>query len=379
MLDRLTQILAPLSPAIFFERYWGKEHAHIARNSPTFYQSILNAKDVDTFLQSEQLPAALFHVVKDGKSCPAEDWSKITTAAKGTERVAKPERLFDLYMDGATLVLNQAHHAFASISLACRELTRELSFPARANVYVSPPSSQGFTKHFDDHEILVLQIMGSKHWTLYPRTGAPIEIELHAGDVLYTPRGLEHSARSEEAPSIHISLGLQPVYAFQLIEELASVARAHPDFQEPLPPDFFDSRSRAAFERKFPEQLCGLMASLSPADLVERRFRALVNQESTGWPGRFLDLLRLQEMTPETVVCARTGIVRSVELVASSVNVNFAGVKLSVPAFLRPAVDQIVGEAPFPIRRLPGLLPDAQKVELARRFVRAGLLGIVEI
>ena len=73
-----------------------------------------------------------------------------------------------------------------------------------ANVYLTPPGTQGFAPHFDDVDVFILQLEGKKHWRLYepkpedrlPRfssrnftqneIGDPcLETTLDAGDMLY--------------------------------------------------------------------------------------------------------------------------------------------------------------------------------------------------
>lgn len=97
-----------------------------------------------------------------------------------------------------------------------------------ANVYLTPPSSQGFAPHYDDIEAFVLQIEGKKEWLLYPpRTddeklpresspnfqqdelGGPVLFKkiLSPGDMLYFPRGWIHQARTVDGHhSLHITL-----------------------------------------------------------------------------------------------------------------------------------------------------------------------------
>lgn len=96
-----------------------------------------------------------------------------------------------------------------------------------ANIYLTPPNSQGFAPHYDDIEAFVLQIEGQKEWLLYPprsadevlpRTSSPDFREnelgeplfrhiLKPGDMLYFPRGWIHQARTvENQHSLHITL-----------------------------------------------------------------------------------------------------------------------------------------------------------------------------
>jgi len=79
--------------------------------------------------------------------------------------------------------------------------------------------------HYDDHDLLVVQLLGGKHWYVanssqLPNTwvSAPATAELgphasfdvHPGDVVYLPRGTLHSVTSE-AESLHLSIGFTPL------------------------------------------------------------------------------------------------------------------------------------------------------------------------
>lgn len=97
-----------------------------------------------------------------------------------------------------------------------------------ANVYLTPPGTQGFAPHYDDIEAFVIQLEGKKTWKVYPpldisntlpressgnfkRKQIPAEplltVELEAGDLLYFPRGYIHEAHaSEDTHSLHITL-----------------------------------------------------------------------------------------------------------------------------------------------------------------------------
>lgn len=96
-----------------------------------------------------------------------------------------------------------------------------------ANIYLTPPNSQGFAPHYDDIEAFVLQIEGKKEWLLYPprngsehlpRESSPnfqenelgepaLQQILQPGDMLYFPRGWIHQARTvEDQHSLHITL-----------------------------------------------------------------------------------------------------------------------------------------------------------------------------
>ena len=77
------------------------------------------------------------------------------------------------------------------------------------NCYMTFGAGGAFAMHFDAHDVIVLQLQGSKHWFLYdepepapledtpklkpaPPREVAFETDLNAGDVLYVPRGTYH-------------------------------------------------------------------------------------------------------------------------------------------------------------------------------------------
>jgi ribosomal protein L16 Arg81 hydroxylase len=378
MYEELSRLIAPATAEEFFERFTERRHLCISRDREDFYRDILSIASADVFLQSEHLPAAFVKLVTNGVSHPADEWSAIRTIDREPERVALPERVFDLYTKGATAILNGAHQSLPVLGALCRGLMRELGCAAQANVYITPPESQGFREHVDKHEVLVLQISGSKSWVLRPEGCGPIEIQLRAGDLLYLPSGLAHGAKSAESASIHITVGLFPTYGFQLIEELALIASRQPEFWKPFLPRTAQAANLGP-EAEFTRHLQELLAKTSVAQLVERRFNRLVDMQPRGWPGRFHDVLSLPRITPATVVRKRPEVLYLVELDGRSLIARFAGKHVTLPAFLRPSLDRILQDAPFAIGDLPGLITDTGKVDLIRPFVETGLLSIVQL
>jgi hypothetical protein len=384
--EYLSGILFPFETGSFLKHYEAREHFHITRTSPGYYAGVLSDDGLDELLQSERLPAAFVNVVKDGTKYHLEEWSRVIVSARDKDRVVIPERLFDLYAQGATIILNDADRTVPSLNAACRILCVETGFPVQANVYITPRGAAGFSKHSDDHEVLILQIGGSKRWLLYPpdsqaaggSTG-PIEIDLQSGDLLFLPRGLAHSAHTQEADSIHVTLGFRPAYAFQLIRELAELAGEDADFQQPLPPRFADTGVKLAFEAAFLGRLQSLISRTSPSELMERRFHSLVEKQATGWPGRLSDLRHVHEMTPETVVCRRPGILTLVNNDGTFLNIDFAGKRVRIPAFLEEVQERIMSENAFTVREIGGFISNSGKVKLIAEFVTAGLLRIVTI
>jgi hypothetical protein len=81
--------------------------------------------------------------------------------------------LFHAYLDGCSIVVNHADWSSAEIATLCLDLQK--SFPhGYANAYLTPPASQAVSPHADDRDVLVIQLVGKKHWKVYSQVPIPV-------------------------------------------------------------------------------------------------------------------------------------------------------------------------------------------------------------
>ena len=272
----LERLLAPTSTEDFFARYWQREPFHLIRQDEHIYNALLSARDAE-----ELIGAALRH---DRALVELLGAANLT----GTEeavRVERLEQLVSLRERGATVRVYQVEQLRESVRQLCLELEQTFSFPVRANLYLTPASAQGAQRHYDTHDVLVLQIAGRKTWSLYPpvfplplthlpplpfeeRTGAlryrrggprkgrartgdaeaPARtVTLEAGDLLYLPRGHVHEARTATDASIHLTLGLHVLTWLDLVSvALGQVAQRDERFRRALPVGFANEAGNCA-------------------------------------------------------------------------------------------------------------------------------------
>jgi hypothetical protein len=373
---KLAALLAPLTTDQFVGHYQRREYLHLSRK-PESCDEAVTVQDLDTLFQMQRLPVTMFEVCRSGVMLPMEEWSRIAGPSHRPERFALTERLLDLFGEGATVIVNGAHHSIPRLARTCRRLTAEMGLDVRANVYMTPPGAQGFSRHSDEHEVIVVQIHGSKSWRLFPQSGAPVPIEMKEGDLLYVPCGLAHEAEAQKDASIHVTLGLVPIYGYQLIEELATLARTIPAFQQPVGAVFGPLRGVGLTEMEFTGRLNALMREVPVHVLLERRRIESIRNQVPGWGGRLIDVIELQGLSLETVVCRRADLTVRTVTEGSSVTVHFAGRTVTVPLFLQQVLQELLGSDPITIRNLHGLISDEGRIEIARDFVRAGLLTII--
>lgn len=136
-------------------------------------------------------------------------------------------RLGQLLRGGCTVVLDAINMYDPTLEVACRALqwwSREL---VQVNAYLTTGDAAGFQLHWDDHDVVVVQVAGEKSWEVrglsrpvpmfrdaVPNFDAPDEIvwdgTMHAGDVMHIPRGYWHQATRQDRGdgySLHLTFG----------------------------------------------------------------------------------------------------------------------------------------------------------------------------
>jgi ribosomal protein L16 Arg81 hydroxylase len=139
--------------------------------------------------------------------------------------------------------------------------------------------------------VFVLQVANSKQWPLYgtpvelplsgqdfdaavhERGNPTLEFQVDAGDVLYIPRGLVHDARSDENPSLHITVGVLNYVWIDLVLELVAEASLHDvAFRRSLPPGFAREKFDRSKARTAMRGLLQRLAETSNFDAILDRF-----------------------------------------------------------------------------------------------------------
>lgn len=154
--------------------------------------------------------------------------------------------------EGATLIIEEVHKYDKCIGNFVAELSKEISEPARVNLYLSQPSHQGYNRHYDTHDVFILQLAGYKGWRVFdstvefplsvqkfhgtvPPTIPRLECTLEAGDVLYIPRGHWHEATAQVEPSLHLTLGIYARTGIDFLSWLTDELRDDVRWREAFP------------------------------------------------------------------------------------------------------------------------------------------------
>ncbi len=224
--------LVGMPPADFATDVWSRAPwLTRAADLPRDFSDLFGPDGVDELVSRRGLRTPFARMAKDGVTLPDRQLTLGGGVGAGISDQLSEDRVLREFASGATLVLQALHRTWAPIQEFASVLADDLGHPVQVNAYVTPPQNQGFSDHYDVHDVFVLQIAGEKQWRIRPpvleaplrnqpweqhraaveqaATAPPLlEETLRPGDCLYLPRGYLHSASALGATSIHLTIGV---------------------------------------------------------------------------------------------------------------------------------------------------------------------------
>ncbi|MER6307804.1 cupin domain-containing protein [Streptomyces sp. NPDC001657] len=220
--------------------------------------------DLNEIIARHRLEPPRLRLFNDGTQVPQHAYSHSVVSKRHTvwHRI-EPNNLHHQLNDGASLVLDAVDALHPGVEDLAAALERHFRTDVQVNLYASWTSKEGFGVHWDDHDVVVLQLEGAKRWKIYgatrtdplrvdieapePPTGDPVaEIVLRSGDMLYLPRGWWHAVAATEGRSLHLTCGLKPTTGADLLSWLSDRLRVSDTVRANLP-YFASPDERAAY------------------------------------------------------------------------------------------------------------------------------------
>ncbi|SDI00454.1 Cupin superfamily protein [Pseudomonas flavescens] len=167
------------------------------------------------------------------------------------EKLAKiiPGVLYKNLALGGTIIIDRCEAFFPTVNTLVKEISEMLGCRSWANLYISAKGSSGFSCHFDDHDILAIQIYGTKQWTIHeptyqspnrgdksfhlpPPRGKPLKIEiLPSGGGIYLPSGYWHNVETLSDLSLHVTIGMDFTRRLDVMRLIANELAANSFFR----------------------------------------------------------------------------------------------------------------------------------------------------
>ena len=331
-------------------------------------------------------------VVRDGEVLDPATWTRrARTGRARLDDLVDPGRVLAAFHDGATIVLQSLQRWWRPLSRFCRDVEGALGHPVQANAYLTPPGAAGLTPHHDTHDVFVLQVHGTKHWTVRePLVVAPLarhrsdheraalqpvlfEIDLEPGDCLYLPRGFIHSAATQDGASLHLTVGVLATTVHDVLGRLVDRTAEEPAFRRNLPRTVGGpGEDRGAVAKQV---VADLVRWLERLDLGDEELTRTLIAPRPGPPlldGALLELVDLDSIADTTVLARRSA--WTARTTGEVVELDLGDRHLQLPIGLLDAVSRLIDGNPHAVRDLGDLLDGPSRLVLARRLVREGVL-----
>ena len=376
----LRSLLAPVGEEDFRDNYWEQKPLVVHRGDPGYYGDLFTLQDFDDAITRDP------SYVKIANAATNKAATHSGGTAAGLEGVLADMR------EGDTLVLDQLHHRDPKLGALCRLLGPEFGHRFQTNLYLTPPHGKGFTPHWDNHDVFILQVLGSKHWKIekerraFPNTSNKMDNEgrelrgecyaftLKQGDLIYIPRGFVHAAECGAEPSLHITLGVTAVFLEDLLHAIIKAAVQRDDRLRVALPLGFMQRSQSELVNRAIEVLREVADETFLNAVVDQFKDELVKTYPLDVSRQVLDFFQPNPLTVEDAVGPRRGIVYRVHNGDDSVRLNFGGRTITFNSFFKEPLDFALNTPAYAIRDIAGDLEDEEKVVFIERLMQEGLV-----
>ena len=385
----ISRLLAPYTVRQFHAMYYERAPLHIKRNDAGYYARYFSLRELERVLYGVEMPARDLRLSKDGSDIRRAQFSrKVQRVDDATGELqwtylVDPYRVSALFAQGCTIVSDDLRPYSAHVARLLRSLEMFFKHKVFAGMFLTPPHSQGFAQHYDIVDSFILQVEGSKHWTVRaPAIDLPLEQQKHdkklhkpgeilfdgvlcAGDFLYLPRGTFHEARAGDHDySLHLALGLAPIRWNAVVERiLTDAAQEHAALR----------RSTAApLDR---ELLVDIVTSALSEKNLNRAVAAMESQfagrHRGALDGQLRQILAADELSDESIVSLRDDTLYDMAVTENSVILKSFDNEMVLP----PAAASIIHalEATT-FLRARDLAEHAGALSILTRLIRAGLV-----
>ncbi|WP_347060295.1 cupin domain-containing protein [Blastococcus sp. HT6-30] len=395
-----------MAPELFAEQYWARRPLLTrAEDTGNSFTDLLDLPAVDELLSRRGLRTPFLRIAKDGAVVDAKRFTTSGGAGAEIADQVSSDAVLRLFADGSTVVLQGLHRLWPPLIEFADQLAADLGHPTQVNAYVTPPSSQGFSPHYDVHDVFVLQVAGEKHWTIHePVLPDPLRTQvwtdradqvaaaagrepvidavLRPGDALYLPRGYLHSAKALGEISAHLTVGIHSVTRWAAAEQVLDLVRTLAAEDRtlrgslPLGIDLSDPDVLTDDVATVVEGLRAWLGRVEPAEVADRlraRTWAQVQPEPVA---PLAQATAAAAVTAETAVRLRSRLRCTLRDADDGRVALIAGRRThTFPSDVRPALAELLAVGELKVGDLPGLDP-ADRLTLARRLVTESIATV---
>lgn len=324
---------------------------------PNLCARVLTPTRLLDLIMRRSLTSPQFRCFQNGRELHPNNYLTVATTRRGQNlQMADMRKLARLMQSGCTLVLDTVGTFDPTMEVTCRAWQWWSHELVQVNAYLATQDTAGFTLHWDDHDVLIVQLAGEKDWEVRGRS-RPVPMyrdaaqnrtpsedviwsgTLSAGEVMHIPRGYWHQATRiglGDGFSLHVTFGFVRRTGVDWLTWLADRSREDELFRHDL--DRWDSPDEwATQEEMLAAAESRLVASRFPSDFLAAREYEQPPHRQVATGGIF--------GAPSAVVCV-TEFPPRLERHGETIDVLAAGKKITFAAKAIPPLCRLLSGQP---------------------------------
>jgi len=357
----------------------GERTPHLQRGSAGRFGDLMDLARLDDLLNDDMLRVLGARTLLAGEAVAESRDPTSGDAVSGAGRdVATASTVCRHVALGATLSLQGVQRVAPALAEFCRSIAAALTHRVQANLYASPPNeSSALGWHRDVHDVIVLQVHGSKRWETsdpnHPDGG--MAVDLADGDSLYLPRGWPHRATATSSSSVHLTIGILPTTVdFAAAYYLRSIADDGA-LQMSLPVGYAREAPRSP-DAGFSSRVLVEAADFGAVESVlAARFWAHLPRPVHG---RLQAVIDRPRPAAETRIQRCPGAVIRVDIADDVMRIGSGDLAFDLPSAAWPVVSVALGEPDLTLRSLAvrARCDDASVIAVVERLACEGLITL---
>lgn len=383
----------------FFTEYFDKKpmlRRKALRGNPG---DVLSFRRLDELINLENVRPPYIRVNLNGAGVPEQGYTE-TITVQGTDipNTVVPEKVYELYRAGATIVWSSLNHIETSLRESCKAISDKFGSRTDCVAFLTPAGREGFKPHHDPVDLFIVQTEGTKRWRLWnppegrsseaasytnEQLGEPaIDVLLEAGDVLYLPYGTPHAAAAEDKASVHLSIMIRPRMWKDLLKQTFETLVEDPEYKR-FP--YIGESREAEVASRFTEKIRMVSSQLATVDVDAEldRLHDFGRRLDSGAPSRipYADTFRastdVEDLGHDALLRRSAEPVEIGEDNDGRTSLTFKGHKITVPSPIANVVAGLdTGSSIAAAEIFPGESPE-RAAKTAQGLTRLGVLELV--
>jgi hypothetical protein len=393
IMQSLKLLLQTHSKKKFFQLYFEKEALFVSAKDKQIFANIFNFTALDELLSTHKITYPFLKLFKDGVEFPKQNFENRQDSS-GTLYIDIP-KVIECFSIGYSMVLNRVDQLSSHLNSFSRSLEVDLNMKVETNLYLTPPNNYGFNIHFDPHDVFIMQLEGSKEWTLFesdiPLVTDGLKISerpqesfvekrkflLNKGDVLYIPRGTYHQAKSNDETSMHLTFGIYPLLGYHLINQLALKSQEELFFRRAVPSQGLSNKGMEEYYKQFFVKMNELLAPPILEEVIHNKQIDLLKKQDLNSQGLLLNQLKSEFLSNDSIVRLRPGLNPKLKEGKRVLKIFIPQQIIDLPIFISPLIKRLLKEEEVEVSKIETIGNNDQKLKILKLLISKGFLEIL--